>query len=133
MTENNDLNASFHQPHDFVNPDEDKCSCCGKSFHHGFENIIRIATTPEKQLSTKGEELGEINRKPKYKAYLHGACWKAHFNQQIECELCGGFSRHRRLENGTMNPCGCRCHSGSNSCGFVLEPTERNLKKAGLE
>lgn len=130
--ENNDLNR--HSPHDLPQANEDYCSCCRQRFIHGAygDNVIRIATTPEKQMSTTGEELGIENRKPKFKAYFHGRCWKAHFGQQIECELCGGFSKHKKLENGTINQCGCRCHTGSNSCGFVLEPTERNIKRAGL-
>lgn len=135
MTENNEYNASIQTPHvshDWPQANEDYCSCCRQRFLHGFVNIIRIQTTPEKQLSTKGEVLGEENRKPLYKAYLHGSCWKRHFNQQIECETCGGFSKHKKLQDGTMNKCGCRCHTGSNSCGFVLEPTERNIKRAGL-
>ncbi len=116
-----------HSSHDWPQADEDFCSCCRGKFVHGFVNIVRIKTTPEKQFSTKGEYLGEENRKPLFKAYLHATCWKRHFGQQVECEKCGGFSKHKTLQNGTTNPCMCTCHTGSNHCSFVLDPNRSSI------
>lgn len=124
-----------HRPHEFPQADENYCSCCRGRIIDGLENVVRIQTTPERQLSMKGEVLGEENRKPKYKAYLHARCWKRHFGQVVDCEKCGGFSKYTKLQDGSQNKCACTCHHGSNHCSYVLDPnridqikqTQRNL------
>lgn len=121
-----------HRPHEWPQADENVCSCCAKRIIDGLHNVIRIQTTPEKQLTTDGQVLGEEDRKPRYKAYLHAQCWRTHFGQRVECDKCGGFSNYTKLEDGSTNKCGCTCHRGANNCSYVLAPTERNMKEAGL-
>lgn len=110
-----------HRPHEFPQADENFCSCCRQAILDGLHNVVRIQTTPERQLSLNGQELGTENKKPLYKAYLHANCWKRHFGQQVECEKCGVFSIAKKLSNGTKNECLCTCHQGSNHCSFILE------------
>ena len=120
-----------HRPHEWPQADENWCSCCRESIVDGMHNVIRIQTTPEKQLSEKGEVLGEENRKAKYKAYLHAKCWRIHFGQRVECDKCGGFSRHTVLQDGSVNPCWCTCHKGSNHCSYVIDPNTIDKLKTG--
>lgn len=134
MNLNENVNNEEHRKHDWPQADENFCSCCRARIIDGITNVIRIQTTPEKQLSEKGEVLGEEARKPLYKAYLHAECWRRHFGMRVECDKCGGFSRNTKLQDGSRNPCWCTCHNGSNHCSFVLDPnTLDNLKKKERE
>lgn len=111
-----------HKPHPWPQADENFCSCCRVRLIDGIDNVVRLQTSPERQLTLKGELRGIEDSQPKYKAYLHASCWKRHFGQVVECEKCGVFSKAKKLSNGTKNTCGCICHDGANRCGYVIDP-----------
>jgi hypothetical protein len=44
--------------HELPEPNKDYCSCCRKPFVHGYQNVIKIDTTPTQVLGWEGQDLG---------------------------------------------------------------------------
>lgn len=118
-----------HVPHEWPVFDDNYCSCCRGQFLHGSTNVVRLQRAPERILDFNGKQIGVV-KGSQYKAVLHAMCWKRHFGKRVDCEKCGGFSDNLKLQDGSMNKCWCTCHTGSNDCSFVLEPNQKNVKKA---
>lgn len=120
------LRRSNHAPHEWPQFDENYCSCCRSPIVHGLTNVVRIAKAPESILNLDGQRIGINKKAPAYKALLHDHCFKRHFNRQVSCEKCGGFSKILKLKDGSENNCICTCHTGSEFCSYVLEPNAKN-------
>lgn len=120
------LTNEVHTSHPWPVANPDRCSCCLRLILHGIDNVMRIAKAPEVILDLDGKPQGIDDRHPPFTAILHARCWKIHYGHVAECEKCGGFCRVKKLADGSMNNCGCTCHTGSLHCSYVLDPNTNN-------
>jgi hypothetical protein len=105
--------------HELPEPSKDHCSCCRKPFVHGYQNVIKIDTTPTQVLGWEGQDLG-LEGHARVKAYYHAECARLHYPGMgaVECRYCGVFCKATKLKDGTaiQDHCKCQCHKGKAVC-----------------
>ena len=109
--------------------DKDRCSCCMRTIHHGYENVMEIKGSKQAHYNLDGKLLGVDDVARPIVALVHARCLELHHNpagNKLECEKCGIFSVARKLQDGSSiyDRCSCACHRGQKVCSLLILPGE---------